>query len=309
MVAAAPALAVSATVNWDLLAVALSTVALLAWSRRARVWAGVLLGLAIATKFYPLLFFGPLLLLALRRKATIGVTVGVAALTWAAVNLPVYLAAPEGWLRFFRFSTERPVGWGTLWYIGAYLPIGDSAGLRPFTEPVVSRELNLVSLAAFLACCVGIAALAFLARRPPRLAALLFLVVAAFLVTNKVWSQQFVLWLIPLAVLARPKWGAFLIWQACEVVYSFGLYQVLLQRLGGDSTLSEGAFAVIALGRWVTLTVLCALVVVEALWPDRDVVRAGGADDPDGGSLIAEQPAEMSTIARPRSLYGSRYDG
>ena len=34
--------------------------------RAAPYWAGVLLGLAVATKFYPLVVFGPLLLLCLR---------------------------------------------------------------------------------------------------------------------------------------------------------------------------------------------------------------------------------------------------
>ncbi len=37
-----------------------------AWAARRTVLAGVLLGLAVATKFYPVFFFGPLLLLCLR---------------------------------------------------------------------------------------------------------------------------------------------------------------------------------------------------------------------------------------------------
>ena len=53
---------------------------------------------------------------------------------------------------------------------------------------------------------------------------LAFLVVAAFLMVSKVWSQQYVLWLLPLVVLARPRWGAFLAWQAAEVCYFFAFY-------------------------------------------------------------------------------------
>ena len=40
----------------------------------------------------------------------------------------------------------------------------------------------------------------------PRLAQLGFLIVAGFLLVNKVYSPQYVLWLLPLAVLARPRW-------------------------------------------------------------------------------------------------------
>ena len=53
-----------------------------------------------------------------------------------------------------------------------------------------------------------------------------------FLIFSKVWSQQFVLWLLPLLVLARPQWGAFLAWQFAEVGYFLAFYGELLGRLG-----------------------------------------------------------------------------
>ena len=46
-----------------------------------------------------------------------------------------------------------------------------------------------------------------------------FLVVAAFLMTNKVYSPQYVLWLLPLMILARPKWRDWLIFTAGELIY------------------------------------------------------------------------------------------
>ncbi|OKJ25939.1 hypothetical protein AMK24_31495, partial [Streptomyces sp. CB02366] len=44
--------------------------------------------------------------------------------------------------------------------------------------------------------CAGIAGLALSAARRPRFAQLAFLVVAAFVLTNKVYSPQYVRWLI-----------------------------------------------------------------------------------------------------------------
>jgi len=287
MVALAPALLVTATVNWDLLAVALSTLALLVWSRRRPAAAGVLLGLAVAAKFYPLLVLGPLLLLCLRarRVPDWSVTAGTAAVTWFVPNAVVYLASPDSWLRFYRFSSERGVDWGTFWYVGSHLPFGGSPpGVFTALAEDVPR-LNLVSGGLFVAACTGVAALALLAPRRPRLAALVFLTVAAFLLTNKVWSQQFVLWLIPLAVLARPRWGAFLVWQACELLYFLAFYQTLLRASGERSLMPEGVFLLASAARAGGLLLLCALVVREALRPEEDVVRAGGEDDPDGGVL------------------------
>ena len=76
MLAASPCVAAAALINWDLLAVALTALALMFWSRRRPGWAGVLLGLAIAAKLYPLFILGPLLLLCLRsaRLRAFGVT-------------------------------------------------------------------------------------------------------------------------------------------------------------------------------------------------------------------------------------------
>src|ERR671916_117147 len=54
----------------DLLPVALTALAVLAWSRRHPALAGALLGLGMAAKLYPLLLLGPLLLLCLRAGRT-----------------------------------------------------------------------------------------------------------------------------------------------------------------------------------------------------------------------------------------------
>src|SRR4051794_40555379 len=91
--ALAPALVVTATVNWDLFAVGLTAFFLLAWSRRRPWLAGVMLGLAVAAKFYPFLFAGPLLVLALRtgRWRSALLTTGTAGLTWLLVNAPVFV--------------------------------------------------------------------------------------------------------------------------------------------------------------------------------------------------------------------------
>jgi uncharacterized membrane protein len=67
--------------------------------------------------------------------------------------------------------------------------------------------LNFMSGAFFVLGLAAIAWLALAAPRRPRLPQLCFLVLAAFLITNKVWSPQYVVWLVPLAVLARPRYG------------------------------------------------------------------------------------------------------
>ena len=59
--------------------------------------------------------------------------------------------------------------------------------------------------------------LALLAPVKPRLGQLAFLSVLAFLLTTKVWSPQYSIWLVPLLALARPRWRLNLFWQFSEV--------------------------------------------------------------------------------------------
>src|SRR5262249_17164538 len=108
-VALAPGLILGAFINWDLIAMGLVAMGMAAWAGRRPVLSGVLLGLAVATKFYPLLFLGPLLLLCLRagRMRAFRTAAVAAAVTWLVVNVPVAIAAPLGWGRFYGLNAGR----------------------------------------------------------------------------------------------------------------------------------------------------------------------------------------------------------
>jgi uncharacterized membrane protein len=289
--ALSPIIFFTATVNWDFLAIGLAAVGLYLWAKRRPVWAGVFLGLGAAAKLWPLFILGPLLVLALRAKA---VTKWLWAalslvLTWAVLNFPVWNWYHESWLQFFRLNRDRPVDWGTFWYIGRYLDgkwrSGASGNQGPFQW--LSNHvptLNYVSYGLFGLACAGILMLALLAPRRPRVAQLAFLVVAAFLIFSKVWSQQYVLWLLPLIVLARPRWGAIIAWTVAEFAYFTAFYAELLGA-GGKPVIPEGTFVLASTVRLITVVILCGLVIREIWRPELDVVRQTYADDPDGGPL------------------------
>src|SRR5262249_43054157 len=140
---------------------------------------------------------------------------------WLAVNLPVMVAAPSGWATFYIFNAKRWVDWGSVWYFfqTEHWPVVGGLSLP---------TINITSAALFAAACAGIVTLALAAPRRPRLPQLIFLLTAAFLLTNKVWSPQYVVWLVPLVVLARPRLGGYLIWQAAEVAYFYAIWGYLI---------------------------------------------------------------------------------
>ncbi|GAA1921727.1 glycosyltransferase 87 family protein [Streptomyces sodiiphilus] len=297
MVALAPAFALTATINWDLLAGALTCAALLMWSRGRPAAAGILIGLATAAKLYPLLLLGPLFLLCLRagRLRSFAVAATGAAASWLAVNLPVMTLATEGWATFYTFSRERPVDFGSLWLV-----------LAQRTDLALDPErVNTLATGLTLLGCALIGLLALTAPRRPRLAQLAFLTVAVFILFNKVYSPQYVLWLIPLAVLARPRWRDFLIWQTCEVLYFLGIWMYLAYTTGDQQHgLPAGGYQLAIVVHLAGTAYLCLMVVRDALRPRHDPVRWDGSDDPGGGVLDSAPDAfrlrRRSRVRHPR---------
>jgi uncharacterized membrane protein len=289
--AISPAVILAAYINWDLVAGALSMGMLLAWARKRQVLAGVLLGLAIATKFYPLMFLGALFLLTLRsaRWRPFLVTAGAAAGAWLVVNVPFMIFAWDGWRRFYVFSQERGVDWGSPWLFF------QRKGWGILGEGDVSK-LGMVALAVL---CLGIAVLAMTAPRRPRLAQICFLALAAFMMTNKVWSPQFVLWLVPFAVLARPQWKTLVLWQLAEIWYFVSIWLYLLSQSPlsrNDLGIEDNTYFTAVWGRVITIAIMMAFVVRDILRPDKDVVRQGDVDDQAGG--VFDDAPDRFVLAR-----------
>jgi uncharacterized membrane protein len=245
--------------------------------------AGVLLGLGTAAKLYPGLLFGPLLVLCLRagELRRFGYALGGAVVAWAAVNLPVMVRHPQAWSEFFSMNTARGPEWDSWYFLSTLVAPTD----RLWTDESgrATTLLNAGSLVLFLIACGAIGWLALAAARRPRFAQLAFLVVVAFLLTNKVFSPQYSLWLLPLVVLALPRWRPVLAWQLSEVAVWFLL--MLSFDTDAGKNLSIHPFAVAAVVRGALLIMLVVMVVRDILHPDRDRVRIAGDDDPAGGVL------------------------
>lgn len=204
LLALSPALPLYGVLNWDLVSILLLVAALLALRRERDGWGGLLLGLAIWTKFFPIVL-SPLVLLdrVLQRRWRAAARFGGALVAVSlAINLPFALRRTadgwqirDTWLHFFRFNQQRPRE-VNLWNLF------DAWG-------ITLEQINLLSA---LLLAGGLGALALLLvwshgriGRRDRLLAVTLAALAWFFFINKVYSPQYSLWLVTLlALLAAP---------------------------------------------------------------------------------------------------------
>lgn len=197
--------------------------------------------------------------------------------SWLLVNLPVLIPYPSGWREFFRFNTDRgadPDSW--------YRVLSDIGG---FTWNI--DLLNGLTMLLLVLVIGAVIAIGLLAPYRPRVAQLAFLLVAGFLLVNKVWSPQYSLWLVPLAVLALPHTRLLLSWMVIDALLwipRMGLFLDADRRWLPDEWFTG---AVILRGLMVIM--LCGVVIWQIWHPTEDLVRqrrlGGYYDDPAGGVL------------------------
>ena len=172
------------------------------------------------------------------------------------------LSGFDQWKVFWTFNDERGADLGSVWLVW-----------QQSGHTVTPGLINAVSLVFFAAVCSAVLVLGLRARRTPRIPQLALLVVVGFLLVNKVYSPQYVLWLLPLVVLARPRWRDVLIWTAGEIFY-FGA--VWLYLGGWTASASSGQpdrfYWLAILVRVAAELYIAVLVVRDVLLP---VARPG----------------------------------
>ncbi|WP_234419189.1 hypothetical protein [Sphingomonas sp. EC-HK361] len=266
--------------NWDMLAVAFAVGALLAARRGRDATATALAALGTAAKLFPVLMLPLFGLGALfkrgerlpQRLASAATLVAVAVLAWGVVNLPVAIGAFQNWSEFYRFSGERSGTAGSVWELASML------GVAQIDVPT----RNLWSFAAFAAGAVAIVAAGW-PRHRDRLWLLFTPVLAWFLLTSKVYSPQFDLWLYPFAILtSRRLWPVawFALGDALAYFAEFWIFAGLAtpKMLAVAAVIRAGAML------WI---IGSALTEPPPAWISRTDPRDSAADRPRSPDLSA----------------------
>jgi uncharacterized membrane protein len=237
----APAAIGSLYINWDLWAIISMMLSIYWFDRKKYKHSAIAIGVSISTKFLPVFLLLPIALILWRRNEVKELIryIAIAVLTFAAINLPVLLTTPEGWLRFYELNFDRGQDWGSLWY--ALSSLGVNLG-----------NTNFFAILALFVSVLFVSLLIFSTKNVLTLADVSFIVLALVMIASKVYSPQYILWLVPLAVIAmstRKDLHAFWIWQIAEVIYHVAIWQHLATVTGAKFGLPLGGYALITLIR------------------------------------------------------------
>ena len=263
--ALAPAVLYSLNRNWDIWAIAAMLFAILLFERKKYILSAILLSVAIATKFFPIVLMLPIMIIFLRnRQIATFIKYGLTTLiSWMLINLPFVLVDLEGWAYFYKFSAERALGSASFYeLVNMFIP-----GIK-----FSSIHFYILNILVFLL----VTAFLMKLKTVPTLAESSFFVMFAFILFNKQYSMQYVIWLTALAVITLAYISKrnresliyiFIIWQAFELAFQYSFFQKILTSTYANtdtpmtitvSTNAYGSIGVIRYSLAVLFTVLLA---------------------------------------------------
>ena len=267
--ALAPAVLYSLNRNWDIWAIVAMLFAILLFERKKYILSAILLSVAIATKFFPIVLMLPIMIIFLRnRQISTFIKYGLTTLiTWILINLPFVLVDLEGWAYFYKFSAERGLGSASFYEIvNIFIP-----GIK-----FSSIHFYILNILVFLL----VTAFLMRLKTTPTLAESSFFVMFAFIIFNKQYSMQYVIWLTSLAVITLAYISKrnrdsliyiFIIWQAFELAFQYSFFQKVLTDTYKNTatpmtiTVSTNVYASIGVIRY-SLAVLFTILLGRYLY-------------------------------------------
>lgn len=263
--------------NWDLLAVAGAVWGLVELERRRWGLAGVGLALGASAKLFPAFLLPGSLLgrwVVGDREGSWRLALGFG-LAAAIVNIPWMLAAPKGWMGVWTFHAHRYPDFGTAWYWVAHhgrrlLPVAGWDPAPAGQQGWYQSAVDVGSLVLFGAGAAWFVWIGWRRRREPGgypVVAIALGILALFLLTSKVHSPQYALWVVPLLVMLDVPWWLVLAYLGTDLaVYVSGFY--FFTVMGAPAPGWKGIFELAVLFRGAALGGLAWWATrARRLWP------------------------------------------
>jgi uncharacterized membrane protein len=276
--------------NWDVFAIGALLAGLFAFESGRDRAAGVGFGVGAAVKLFPAVVVPPLVAVRLAvgdRRGALRLAVWTT-VVFGVVNFPFVVANPSGWWWTVVFQSRRNATWGSAWFY-----LFRVRGL-PVRGASSAHFANVASLVALVAALTWLAVMTTRRKLAPFAAA--SAAVAILLLSNKVYSPTYDLWLVAFFVLLpirRQVWVAFCAVDVAVFATVYGYFQGL----------DAAAFVRVVLPALVAArTALLLTIVRESTRPtDHEHLTAARSDHvPAAGMLEARSVVRALRSPRPR---------
>jgi uncharacterized membrane protein len=211
------------------------------FDRKEELASAAVLGVSIATKFFPIVLLIPIAIIFIRRHDLkrgiqyLAISLG----TFTVINIPFAITTPTGWWRFYDLNLHREADWGSIWYALSVFGVN-------------LTHINYLSILTLLIGILAVAIFLLQTRETLSLAESSIFIFTVLMTVSKVYSPQYVLWLTPLVILAikdKRDLSWFWFWQSAEVIYHFAIWQHLALLTGAQFGLSVKLYAAATLFR------------------------------------------------------------
>lgn len=222
----APAVLYSLNRNWDIWAIVTMLYSIYLFDNQKFKQSAFWLAISTATKFFPLVLILPIAIKIISAKEIkklinfLVIFVG----TWLIINLPFMIINLRGWSYFYEFSYKREIGSASIF---------DILNLIGFEIPHLKFVFYTVNVASLFFVCIYL----IKHSRKYELQESAYLVLFFFILFNKQYSMQYIIWLTALAVLAmfnvskikqKNLFYIFVIWQLLDLMLQYSFFQNIL---------------------------------------------------------------------------------
>jgi uncharacterized membrane protein len=259
-----PAVLYSLNRNWDIWAIVAMIWAIYLFEKGKLRQSAIVLAVSVATKLFPIVLLFPIFFYFMRQKKVrefieySAITMGV----WFVINLPFMLINFRGWSYFYEFSYKRGIGSASIFDVTA------QAGFGIPTWSILFYALNLIIFG-------GLGLYFWKSAKIVPLTEGAYLTMFAFILFNKQYSMQYVIWLAALAVIALARLSQkrqlsllyiYVMWQASELAFQYSFFQNILTNINANTAtpaspaISGYMYGMIGIFRYILAIAFTALL-------------------------------------------------
>ena len=233
-----PSVLVFTFFNWDALALFFLLSSLYTFGKK-KIYSGAFLScLGFWAKVFPVFCLPSVYLSLFKQKKYVLIASSLAGIVIVSLllNLPFYLASHDGWSLFFTFSSKRPPNIDSVWS-GIYVISDKLFGSGFYYKRYYEILINYVTFGLMFL----ISASYYLLKKYRRLENNIVIdttfLTSVFLLTSKVYSPQYNLWIVLLLVVVGVNYKKILLFEFLNLLLTWSVFQYFWQAFIAGRTI------------------------------------------------------------------------